>query len=36
VPVSPTFAWVALLLATAGLTAVGMWLFARNEYRDDS
>ncbi len=36
VPVSPTFAWVALLLATVGLTAVGMWLFARNEYRDDT
>lgn len=36
VPVSPTFAWLALTLATVGLTALGMWLFARNEYRDDS
>jgi ABC-2 type transport system permease protein len=35
VPVSPTTAWVVLLGATVGLTALGMWLFARSEYRDD-
>ena len=35
VPVSPTTAWVVLLGATVGLTAIGMWLFARSEYRDD-
>ena len=36
VPVSTTFAWIALLGATAALTGIGMWLFARNEYRDDA
>ncbi len=36
VPVSPTFAWVALIGATVALTGIGMWLFARNEYRDDA
>lgn len=35
VPVSPTFAWVALIGATIALTGIGMFLFARNEYRDD-
>jgi ABC-type transport system involved in multi-copper enzyme maturation permease subunit len=35
VPVSPTTAWVVLLGATVGLTALGMWLFARMEHRDD-
>jgi len=35
VPVSPTTAWIVLLGATVGLTALGMWLFARSEYRDD-
>jgi hypothetical protein len=33
--VSPTNAWVVLTTATFGLTALGMWLFARAEYRDD-
>ena len=28
-------AWTLLLVAAAGLTALGMWLFARSEYRDD-
>jgi ABC-2 type transport system permease protein len=36
VPVSPTTAWIVLLGATVGLTALGMWLFARSEYRDDT
>lgn len=31
---SPT-AWAVLTAATIGLTCLGMWLFARNEYRDD-
>ena len=31
---SPT-AWTVLATATVGLTAFGMWLFARSEYRDD-
>ena len=35
VPVSPTTAWAVLLGATVGLTALGMWLFSRSEYRDD-
>jgi ABC-type transport system involved in multi-copper enzyme maturation permease subunit len=35
VPVSPTTAWIVLLAVTVGLTALGMWLFARMEYRDD-
>ena len=35
VPVSPTTAWIVLLAATAGLTGLGMWLFARMEHRDD-
>ena len=36
VPVSPTTAWAVLLGATVGVTALGMWLFARLEYRDDT
>jgi ABC-type transport system involved in multi-copper enzyme maturation permease subunit len=35
VPVSPTTAWAVLLGATVVLTALGMWLFSRSEYRDD-
>lgn len=35
VPVSPTTAWIVLLATTVGLTAIGMWLFSRREYRDD-
>lgn len=34
-PVSSTTAWAFLAVAAAGLTALGMWLFARSEYRDD-
>jgi hypothetical protein len=33
--VSATTAWSVLVAATVGLTAVGTWLFARSEYRDD-
>lgn len=36
VPVSPTTAWAVLLGVTVGLTALGMWLFAKTEYRDDA
>ena len=28
-------AWVVLGVVTLGISGVGMWLFARNEYRDD-
>ncbi|HVL12205.1 MAG TPA: ABC transporter permease [Gemmata sp.] len=28
-------AWAFLLVVTVGLTALGMWLFTRSEYRDD-
>jgi ABC-2 type transport system permease protein len=35
VPVSPTTAWAVLLGVTVGVTALGMWLFARMEHRDD-
>jgi ABC-type transport system involved in multi-copper enzyme maturation permease subunit len=35
VPISPTTAWIVLLGATAGLTVLGMWLFAKMEHRDD-
>jgi ABC-2 type transport system permease protein len=35
VPVSPTTAWMVLVGTTVGLTALGMWLFARMEHRDD-
>ena len=34
-PVSETTAWAVLLTATVALTAVGMALFARTEYRDE-
>jgi hypothetical protein len=36
VPVGPTTAWAVLLGVTVGVTALGMWLFARLEYRDDT
>ncbi len=32
---SPAVAWAFLGSVTFGLTALGMWLFARSEYRDD-
>lgn len=35
VPVSNRMAWLVLLGATAVITAVGMWWFARSEQRDD-
>jgi ABC-2 type transport system permease protein len=35
VPVSDRVAWLVLLGAAAVITAAGMWLFARTEYRDD-
>jgi ABC-type transport system involved in multi-copper enzyme maturation permease subunit len=34
-PVSNSTAWWVLGFVTIGLTALGMWLFARSEYRDD-
>lgn len=34
-PVTATTAWAVLAAATLGLTGLGMWLFARAEYRDD-
>jgi hypothetical protein len=34
--VSDTTAWTVLLVATIGLTGLGMWLFARGEHRDDT
>ncbi len=33
--VSSSTAWAVLTTATVGLTSLGMWLFARAEYRDD-
>lgn len=33
--VSSETAWAALAAATVGITLLGMWLFARSEYRDD-
>lgn len=33
--VSDATAWAVLLVATVGLTGIGMWLFARGEHRDD-
>lgn len=36
VPVSSGLAWIVLLGAPIVLTALGMWLFGRNEYRDDT
>jgi hypothetical protein len=35
VPVSPMTAWIVLISATIGITAIGMWLFSRREHRDD-
>lgn len=35
VPVSPTTAWIVLIAASVGITAIGMWLFSRREHRDD-
>jgi ABC-2 type transport system permease protein len=35
VPVSDRVAWLVLVGATIVITAVGMWLFSRKEYRDD-
>ncbi|HEX3150209.1 MAG TPA: ABC transporter permease subunit [Gemmataceae bacterium] len=35
VPVSPRTAWIVLTAITTGLTALGMWLFAKMEHRDD-
>lgn len=34
-PVSSTTAWTVLTAATVGVTVLGMWLFARSDYRDD-
>jgi ABC-2 type transport system permease protein len=34
-PVGDESAWVFLVIAAAGLTGLGMWLFTRSEYRDD-
>lgn len=34
-PVSSTTGWTILIGATVALTALGMWLFSRSEYRDD-
>lgn len=34
-PVSSLTAWSVLSAATVGFTLIGMWLFARLEYRDD-
>jgi hypothetical protein len=34
-PVSSTTAWAVLAVAAIALTGLGMWLFARLEYRDD-
>jgi ABC-type transport system involved in multi-copper enzyme maturation permease subunit len=33
--VSSATAWAVLAAATVGITALGTWLFARSEYRDD-
>lgn len=35
-PVSDRVAWLVLVGATVVITAVGMWLFSRTEYRDDA
>ena len=35
VPVSNRLAWSVLIGATIVITALGMWLFSRREYRDD-
>ncbi len=34
-PVSNRVAWLVLIGATVVITAVGMWLFSRSEYRDE-
>jgi ABC-type transport system involved in multi-copper enzyme maturation permease subunit len=34
-PVTAATAWAVLAAATVGLTGLGMWFFARSEYRDD-
>lgn len=34
-PVSSETAWAVLAAVSVGLTGLGMWLFARTEYRDD-
>jgi len=36
VPVSNSLAWMVLIGATVVVTALGMWLFSRSEYRDDA
>lgn len=36
VPVSNRVAWLVLVGATVVITAVGMWLFSRSEYRDEA
>lgn len=36
VPVSERVAWLVLVSATIVITLLGMWLFARSEYRDDA
>ncbi|MCE9532664.1 MAG: hypothetical protein K8T89_16320 [Planctomycetes bacterium] len=36
VPVSDELAWFVLISVTVGVTAIGMWLFSRSEYRDDA
>jgi hypothetical protein len=33
--VSSTTAWTVLIGAAVAITCLGMWLFARLEYRDD-
>jgi ABC-type transport system involved in multi-copper enzyme maturation permease subunit len=35
-PVDPATAWATILLAAAGLTLVGMWLFGRQEPADET
>jgi ABC-type transport system involved in multi-copper enzyme maturation permease subunit len=34
-PVSDRVAWLVLVGASVAITAIGMWLFSRSEYRDD-
>jgi ABC-type transport system involved in multi-copper enzyme maturation permease subunit len=34
-PASTTTGWIILVVAAVALTALGMWLFSRSEYRDD-
>ncbi len=35
-PTDPTTAWVTILLATVGLTLLGMWLFGKQEPKDET